>query len=44
MNKRQKKKREMKERLIRQQEPAIIRITRALCKRRKVYIKTMWRE
>lgn len=43
MNKRQKKKKETKERLLRQQESPIIRIARALSKKRKTYIPMKWR-
>lgn len=43
MNKRQKKKRETKERLMRQQESPIIRIARVLSRKRKNYISTKWR-
>ena len=43
MNKRQKKKREKQRKEMRQQDPAIIRIAKELCSRRKKYIRVKWR-
>lgn len=43
MNKRQKKKKKTKERIMRQKDAAIIRIAKVLSRKRKKHIKKEWR-